>query len=144
MSTITTEIIIDASKEVVWKVLMDFAAYQEWNPFIKQIVGDRAVGNQLSVQIQPPGQKDMQFTPQILVCEQDEEFRWLGKLGVKGLFDGEHYFRLEAIADQQTKFIHGENFSGLFTGIILSMIGKNTRLGFIAMNEALKNRVEGN
>lgn len=140
--SIITEIIIDAPKAQVWNVLMDFAAFPKWNPFIKTISGEQQEGAQLKVEIQAPDQQPMTFTPQILQCEQEKEFRWLGKLWMKGLFDGEHYFRLEAISAQQTRFIHGENFSGLLSGIILKMIGDSTLKGFQAMNEALKSRAE--
>jgi uncharacterized protein YndB with AHSA1/START domain len=39
MSAITTDILIKAPPERVWAVLMDFAAYPAWNPFIISIEG---------------------------------------------------------------------------------------------------------
>ena len=32
MKSISTEVIIDANIEKVWKILSDFPAYPEWNP----------------------------------------------------------------------------------------------------------------
>ncbi len=61
---------------------------------------------------------------------------------VNGLFDGEHYFVLEKIDAEKTRFIHSEQFSGFLTGIILKMIQEGTIRGFKAMNTALKIRVE--
>ncbi|MGB0369407.1 MAG: SRPBCC domain-containing protein, partial [Flavobacteriales bacterium] len=86
--------------------------------------------------------KPQAFQPVVLKNERNREFRWKGKLFVQGLFDGEHYFQLNRISDNETEFIHGENFSGVFVGPIMSMIGDKTKAGFIAMNQALKNRVE--
>ena len=34
---IKTSIHINATKEKVWEILMDFEKYPEWNPFIKSI-----------------------------------------------------------------------------------------------------------
>ena len=108
-----TEIDIDASPEVVWNHLIDVEQYPAWNPFIKNVTGTINEGAQIATTIQSPGQDPMDFTPTLLVVEPAKELRWLGRLGIPGLFDGEHYFILESISENETKFIHGENFSGL-------------------------------
>jgi len=118
--------------------------YPSWNPFIKQISGDSNVGQNIKVHISPPNQSDMQFKPLVLQKESGKAFRWKGKLLIKGIFDGEHYFSLESVSDKQTRFIHGEYFSGLLSGIILKQIKEDTLAGFKAMNEALKRRAEAN
>ena len=92
--------------------------------------------------IQNPGKKPMKFKPVVLVNQESKEFRWKGKLFVKGLFDGEHYFQLERINDNLTKLVHGEKFTGFLAGALLKMIGEDTKKGFESMNEALKRRVE--
>ena len=140
--TITTEILIEASAEEVWKVLMDHKSYHEWNPFIKSIEGSAAEGEQLHVVIQSDANKTMSFDPLVLRNSENDEFRWVGKLGIKGVFDGEHYFILEKVDMNNTRFIHGENFSGVLSGTLLKMIGKDTEDGFEAMNAALKSRTE--
>ncbi|MDW7693528.1 SRPBCC domain-containing protein [Flammeovirgaceae bacterium SG7u.111] len=142
MKTLRSEIVIEASAAKVWEVLMNHEAYPEWNPFIKKLSGNVAEGNQIAVMIQPEGKSAMDFTPIVLKNEKNKEFRWLGKLFVKGLFDGEHFFKLEKIDEQKTKLIHGENFSGVISGVLLNMLGESTQKGFEQMNEALKLRVE--
>lgn len=49
MREVITSIEIRAKKEAVWSTIMDFPAYPEWNPFIKQIAGRVAVGHRLQV-----------------------------------------------------------------------------------------------
>ncbi len=142
MKILRSEIVIEASAAEVWEVLMNHEAYPEWNPFIKKLSGNVAEGNQIAVIIQPEGKSAMDFTPIVLKNEKNKEFRWLGKLFVKGLFDGEHFFQLEKIDEQKTKLIHGENFSGVMSGVLLNMVGESTQKGFEQMNEALKLRVE--
>ena len=44
MKEIQTEIEINASAEKVWRVLIDFAAYSEWNPFVRRVEGEVSVG----------------------------------------------------------------------------------------------------
>lgn len=142
MKELQTTIIIDAPVASVWQILTDREAYPQWNPFIKEMQGDLAVGKTLRVNIQPPGQKAMIFKPQVKVYTSKQELRWLGHLLFPGIFDGEHYFLLEAVGDQQTQLTHGENFSGLLAGLLFKMIGANTKAGFEAMNQALKQRTE--
>lgn len=141
MKTIQTDIVIDADISIVWNVLLDFERYPTWNPFIKSITGEQSVGNKLTVSIKPPDSNGMTFKPKILTIEPNKEFRWKGKLGVTGIFDGEHYFILEPVDKNQTKFIHGEKFSGILVLLMGNMLEK-TKEGFQLMNEAIKKESE--
>ena len=141
MKQIETETIIEASPESVWSILTDFESYPSWNPFIKSIEGIKSKGEKLSVLIQPPNGSSMNFKPTVLVFNENEEFRWIGKLGIKGIFDGEHYFKLTKLSDNETKFIHGEKFSGLLVALMSGVLNK-TADGFKLMNEALKTKAE--
>jgi hypothetical protein len=140
--TISTEIEIEAPPSAVWAVLSDTEAHSEWNPFIRTFVGDLKVGNKLAVTIEPPGNAPMQFKPTILQVVENQELRWIGRMGFRGIFDGEHYFILEKTDRGTTRFLHGENFSGMIVYPLMAFIGKSTEEGFSAMNVALKERVE--
>ena len=141
MKSIRTEIIINAKPSIVWTNLMDFANYPNWNPFI-HITGQAQLGSQLENTIFLEGQKPQVFRPTVLEIERHKVFRWEGHLFIKGLFDGEHYFRLEAIEGGKTRFIHGENFRGLLSTMIYKMIGEKTKEGFEKMNLGLKQQCE--
>lgn len=143
MKSIKTEIVINAEVEKVWKILTDFEKHPNWNPFIKRIEGEKVKGKTIGVTIQPPSGGGMTFNPVVLKFESNSEFRWKGKLGIKGIFDGEHYFILERINDSQTKFIHGEDFSGVLVWIMGKALDK-TKDGFNLMNNALKKEAEKN
>jgi hypothetical protein len=142
MRNLETEITIKATSAEVWDILLDHEAYTEWNPFIKEISGSAQPGENILVSLQLPDSKPMEFKPRVLVNEKEKEFRWVGKLLVKGIFDGEHYFLLESIGPNETQFIQGENFTGILSGLMTKMIGKNTLSGFELMNEALKKKAE--
>lgn len=134
---IKTSITIQASKEQIWNVLIDFKNYPKWNPFIKSISGEPTVGSQLNAEI-----GSMKFKPFVLVSDNQKELKWVGKLVIKGLFDGEHQFILEEQDDGSIKFHQNEKFSGLLVGLFAKKLDSDTKRGFEEMNKALKQSVE--
>ena len=137
-----TAIEIDAPAALVWSVLLDFDAYFEWNPFVLGVQGLTIPGERLRVSIRPPGSRSVSFRPRVLTVTGGRELRWLGRFVVPGLFDGEHYFRLEPIGTTRVRFVHGEDFSGLLVGLFKDSLLSSARDGFEEMNRALKWRAE--
>jgi hypothetical protein len=137
---IETAIDIAAPPRAVWDVLVDFAAYPDWNPFIRRLQGEALVGARLEVTVQPPAAKPMTFKPTVLAADPARELRWLGRVLMPGLFDGQHSFRLEPTATG-CRLHHGEEFRGILVPLFGRMLD-NTAHGFTAMNAALKVRVE--
>lgn len=142
MKSLQTEIIINAPAEKVWAVLTDFETFSQWNPFIVKLEGKPVVNTTLRAELKN-GDGVSVFKPKVLVAQPNKAFEWLGSLPIPGIFNGHHYFRIEPVNSGQVKFVHGEEFSGLLAGLIMKKIGEQTRQGFIAMNKALKQRVEG-
>lgn len=99
----------------VYEALIDFKSYPDWNPFILSAQGEPVVGAQLKIKIQPPGGKAMTFSPKVLVAERGKEFRWLGRVLMPGLFDGEHSFTFEGLPGVLTQQL----LSGLWRFLIL-------------------------
>ena len=141
MKELRAEIEIDAPAERVWRILTDFASYPDWNPFISQIDGTPAAGERLSVRIEPPGGRGMEFRPTVLASEPNRELRWLGRLIIPGLVDGEHSFRLDWRGSDRVRVVQAERFSGLLIPFLGGVL-RNTERGFHAMNQALKARAE--
>jgi len=83
----------------------------------------------------------MTFKPTVLAADAERELRWLGRLGVPGIFDGEHSFRLERLPDGGTRFVQAERFRGVLVGLFGTTLQK-ALLGFEQMNHALKQRAE--
>lgn len=136
---IKTEIAINASPDKVWAILNDFGNYPQWNPFIKSIKGEVKVGNKITARIEPPNTKGMTFKPKVLSYETNKELSWIGHLLFSGIFDGEHKFELIDNGNGTTTFIQGEKFKGILVGLLNI---ENTKKGFEAMNEKLKELVE--
>ena len=143
MHRISTSIDIIATAEQIWAVLIDFSAYPAWNPFVRYISGHTTPGSKLRVTIQPPERQPMSFEPQVIICNPGHELRWRGTVLVRGIFDGEHSFRLSERARNRCTFTNEEGFSGFLVPFIMGNAMRNaTRSGFEAMNQALKRQVE--
>ncbi len=140
MRTIHHSIDIEGAPDDIWRVLTDTGSYAEWNPFITQLSGDLAVGSKVTVTIRP-GTSTMTFRPTILTVEAGRSLRWQGRLGVPGIFDGRHEFRLEALPAGGTRFTQRETFSGILVPLLGKVLG-DTDAGFRAMNQALLERVQ--
>ncbi|MFC4359590.1 SRPBCC family protein [Halobium salinum] len=137
-----TTIDIDAPPETVWRVLTAFEQYDLWNPFMS-VAGRPTVGARLAVELRPPGKRPATFRPTVTVADTGRELRWVGHLGVRGLYDGEHRFVLKPLAGgRRTRLVHAERFSGVLAGLVNRWLGDATERGFRAMNEALQTRAE--
>ncbi len=141
MRHIERSVTINTSADRIWQILVDFARYPEWNPFVTSVAGEPIVGKRLRVRLRPPGGMDMTFEPRVLVASPGRELRWIGRLFFPGLFDGEHRFTIEPIAGNSCRLVQAEKF----TGLLVSLFGKGfdaTGAGFEQMNQALKARAE--
>jgi hypothetical protein len=142
--TISTTVDIGAPAQAVWDVLTDFAAYGEWNPHMR-IEGTAQAGTRLVVHMSANGGRGMAFRPTVLAAAPGRELRWVGKLGVGGIADGEHFFVLTPSADGTTRLTHGETFSGALVALV-KLFGKGSleknHNGYDDFNQVLKQRVE--
>ncbi len=141
MKEISAEIDIEADASKVWAILTDFASYPDWNPFIHSATGRLKPGARLRVRIQPPGARGMTFRPTVREVDPLHELRWLGRLVVRGLVDGEHMFILTPGGEGRVHFVQREVFRGVLVPILGGLTAA-TRQGFEEMNGALKVRSE--
>ncbi|MDD2756297.1 MAG: SRPBCC domain-containing protein [Methanothrix sp.] len=138
--TLQTEVVINASASNVWKVLIDFEAYPQWNPFIRQVTGTAEPGEKLAIRMHSGG-STMTFLPTVLVVKPQRKLRWLGRLFIPGVFDGEHSFVIESLDGNQVRLIQSEEFNGLLVPFSESRLDETER-SFNEMNRALKERAE--
>lgn len=139
MKEVRTEIEISAGPERVWKILADFEKYDQWNPFIKRIIGQAKEGSRIEIHIETPGGKNRKYGPTVTRVEEGRELRWLGK---SWLLNGEHIFTIEQLQPGRVRFVHREVFDGLLTSIFGKSLDTDVKQGFEEMNKALKERAE--
>jgi hypothetical protein len=135
-----TEVEIAAAPERVWAVLRDFARYSDWNPFIKSIDGQVAVGALLHVIETAPDGSERGYRARLVKLEPETEIRWSEKTFVSGIFDAERFITLSA-RDGATRVVNAGDFSGWLVQYKGNALTQTAR-GLVGMNEALKRRVE--
>jgi hypothetical protein len=135
------DIEVDAAPDRVWEVLTDFSAYHRWNPFIVQASGHPVPGSRLQLRMRLPGRRPTTFRPRVLEAEPARRLRWLGRLLVPGLFDGEHSFTIQPAGPGRSHLRQHEEFRGLLAPLLLAFIAKPTLEAFHQMNRALAARV---
>jgi hypothetical protein len=142
MRELRVEIEFDGTPEEAWTVLTDLPVYPRWNPFITEIDGELRVGAKLDVRFQPIGERGVTFHPTVLVVEPRQELRWIGRLLLPGVFDGEHRFLIEDLGEGRVRFVQSERFRGILVPLLWRRLRDGgTAAGFRAMNEALARRV---
>lgn len=134
---IITSITINADIKTVWEIFADFEAYPNWNPFIKSIKGEIAVGKKFHAEI-----GSMKFKPMTKVFQIKEEFTWLGRLFIPGIFDGRHSFIFEETKYGKTVMIQKEHFNGILVPFMRKKLDSEIADGFKLMNVKLKELAE--
>lgn len=138
---IHTEIRINAPIGEVWSALVDVEGYGAWNPFLV-VDGDLEVGAGIEVRTRTPKDRSFRFRAEVVDVEPERRIRWRGSLRVPRLLEGTHEIVLERRAAEQTKVVHRERFEGLLVPLFQRWGYNDTRLGFEAMNRALKEHLE--
>jgi hypothetical protein len=141
MTRIETSIVIESAVDTVWSVLIDYAAYGEWNPYVIQIEGSAEAGSLITVHSVPVAGADPMVAPVSVVSVAPYTMRWEGGLPDRTLFKGDHWFVLARDGDM-TRLDHYEDFSGTLASGILNAHGEVIRGNFVRFNEALKARAE--
>jgi hypothetical protein len=141
MKELVTQTEINASPEQVWQILMDFAGYGKWNPFLYRVIGEPIMGSQVRIYFKSFG-RETQLKCAVVTLEPNRALRWKWHLFLPGLYGGEHSFSIEPLDGDRVRFINREIFSGLLVPLFSKSIDTSSRQGFEAMDQALKARAE--
>ena len=95
--TVSVSATVEGRKQEVWEVLTDFAAYEEWNPFMRRAAGEAREGTTLELETVLPGKEPRSLDAEVLIARPDRKLRWQDRLVVPGLRDWEYEFVLEPL-----------------------------------------------
>lgn len=151
--TITTEIIIETSPEVVSKILFDFQNYHLWNSWLNITGGPPTnhtatfyfdlIGSRLAVFASQPNKTSL-FNPTVTLAS-PRVLKWSRNDKHKWALDGEHTFEVVASKENTDRciFRHGQTFTGTFArGLGLTRYYKRQRESCERMNRELKTFAE--
>ena len=142
--TIRSEIILPTDIDKSWEVLTDFSSYPEWNPYLLKVNGTLAPGETVTFTLVDGNfSAPMDLTARVAHVQPNEQFYWVGTLGLQGLHDTRHVFELQALPDGITQLLHFEEFRGLLPWLLPKREERIalTRKAFESMNKALQERL---
>ena len=141
MNRITASIDIAAPPEAVWKVLMDWGRYPDWNPTLRSIAGQARKGGKITVSIASPV-GTVPIDAVVTRLANNSGITWHSKLKLSGLFDRDHIIELspDPVGSRLTQT---QTFAGILAPGASVVATGTVREGLEKMNAALKERVEG-
>jgi len=108
--TFTVERVINASKEEIWAVLVDTAAYPQWNPVFTDVNGEYVEGAKLINKVRDPKDKIIEMTATVKRVDKPNELNQVG--GIPGVITFNHRWLLESV-DGGTKVTQHEIDRGI-------------------------------
>jgi len=137
--SVYTEIIIDAPKDKVWSVLMDFDNMPQWSKTLQKIKGSLTKGSKANVDYIFKG-KLRKIKHTMVDYEEGTQFGWSDTL--IPLVKDHHIYRVEPLSDCRSKFIQKDEVKGLTASLVAKMLMDEMSKTYPKFNEALKDIVE--
>lgn len=141
MKEISESIEIDAPPRKVWPVLVHLRRHPEWNPVVSQARGVPLIGSRLKARLGAPDGRGVRLRAKVTRYESGRTFRWVGHLGVPGLFGVEHTHEVEPLPAGRTRHVVRQRFRGALVPLMGRVVDE-ARPSMMEANVNLKARVE--
>lgn len=144
MTTVRAAVDIDAPLDRVFDVLLDFARYAEWNPFVVGVTGEARVGATIVLDVHfHDGRRGRSREHVDVLTRADQRselaYSFAGTLSTLGLVRARRRHVLTAIDPHRTRYETDE----LFTGVLVRFVPvAGVQRGFDEAATALKHRAE--
>ena len=141
MQEITSKIIIQAPRQVVWDVLMDLDNYSKWNSFTPKVETNFELGTTVILHVNMNGNgKLLKQKEQILWVKEGESVAW--GIPTKFPVKTERAQILRTVDAHTTEYITYDKFWGVLTPLVMMLYRKKIQAGFDAVAAGLKVRCE--
>jgi len=133
---------IDAPADVVWRVLIDFSSYGEWNPFQVECSTTLVPGEPIDMLVQLG---DGDPTPQsevIVAVDPGRSFSYRMKPAPLGLLRSLRTVRVVDAGEGRSRFESEFTMSGLASGLLKAKMGRDLGERFASVAAALGPRAE--
>jgi hypothetical protein len=144
MLTLRAAADIEAPIERVHAIMMDFARYAEWNPFVVGLAGEARLGSVLTLDVRFHDGRRHRTRERIEVLtapgdRAEMTYRFLGPLDRLGLVRGSRRQVLTRLGEGRTRYETEESFTGL---LVVFLPRAGIQRGFEDHARALKQRAE--
>jgi hypothetical protein len=132
---------VQTPADVIWPIISQIGAWQEWNPLYTKAEGVIGFESVLTLELSLPGEKPRTIRPTVVDWTPNEQILWrLNTLG--GLIRSVRFIEVEALTETGCIFSNGEIFEGPLQGLISRKLRRTIKAGFVAMGEAVRDRAE--
>ena len=111
--TVVNEVMVDASAEPVWGILIDFDRYGGWNPVLTEVSGERRLGAELDVALRRPGADVEELQAEIVIWRPKRKLRWMSRRFLPGISDREYEVILERLDDGRVRVLQEMHLEGV-------------------------------
>ncbi|MBB5916957.1 uncharacterized protein YndB with AHSA1/START domain [Nocardia transvalensis] len=140
--TIDDSVDIDAPAEVVWKVLTDFPAYGEWNPFVGECRTTLEPGDAIDMRVRLVGPRPMAQREWVRSHTPGTEFSYAMKPIPLGALHSLRSHTLTPLEGGRCRYTSHFEIAGWLQPLVTGLLGAALRRGFGGMTAAVKRRAE--
>lgn len=135
MTSVSVQADLEVPRELVWRVLMDFAHYSNWHPHVI-LDGVPIVGEKIDFSFRRKPGAPRALKTKAIVTKNHPPSMFAIKFHVPGLFTMEQWYSLEEIPGG-TRVTHGSTYGGVWSIIT----GKFVRKRLLAVHQLALDRL---
>jgi hypothetical protein len=134
------ETVIDAPPERVWKVLADFAGWDQWNPTLFRASGPPVAGTEVRMKLRL-GRLTVPMRQQIREVDPPRKLVWRSRQAIPAALDVVRTFRIEPLDGERSLLAQSEVTTGWLARLEVFLFRKPILKGYEDIGRALAERV---